>query len=225
MEQQFTLTLTNRWKSTALVGGSMALLLLAVAAVLGTVGRYSPAAAGVSGMGLLAGWVFWFVPKVVARQCAEEAVAVLDAEGLAVHYPATGATRRIAFASMVSYSVLRNEGLVVRPRQAPALDLHLNHKLQPQGLLPLLQFQQGFRGAVADYQQRHPGQGRIRELGFFARPLAAAVLGLFGVLVGWLGWRAVQPLATEGSWGGFLFVGLMFTVYALTWWHQRQQPA
>ncbi|WP_210521720.1 hypothetical protein [Hymenobacter terricola] len=71
-----------------------------------------------------------------------------------------------------------------------ALNLHLNYKLHPQGLRPLLEFQQHFQRAVADYQQGQQGQqGRpcqplILELGFFSRPIATVVLGLFAILVG-----------------------------------------
>lgn len=223
MNQQHSLTLTNPWKSTALVVGSLGLLGLAVAADFGVVGPYSPLAAGLGVAGLLFGWIFWFVPKMAPRYCAVAAEAVLDAEGLTVQYPTPAATRRIAFADMASYSVLRNEGLTVRPRQGDALKLHLNYKLHPQGLLPLLQFQQGFRAAVADYQRRNPTQPLIQELGFFRRPVATVVLGLSAALVGWLGWRALRPFASEGAWGGFLLTSLLFAVYALLWWHYRSQ--
>ena len=84
-------------------------------------------------------------------------------------------------------------------------------------LLPL-QLQEGFRQAVAGYRQGYPGQPPIRELGFLMRPGGTVVLGMLGALVGWLGWRAFRPLATEGAWGGFLLLG----AYALAWGQARR---
>ena len=222
MDQPFTLTLTDPWKSTALVVGSLLALLGLAAALLELVGPAWPAVAGLSCLGLLGGWVFWFIPKTAPRYCALPAMAVLDADGLTVHYPATETTRYLAFADLASFSVLRNEGLTVRPRQGPALRLHLNYKLHPEGLLPLLQLQEGFRRAVAGYRQRHPGLPPIRELGFLARPGGTVGLVVLAAFVGWLGWRACRPLATEGAWGGFLLLGLLFGAYALAWGQARR---
>ncbi len=123
MEKQFNLILTNRWKAAGVVVGSIVLLGLVAAVVIGTVGRYSPVVAGVSGVGLLVGWIFWFIPQAAHRFCAELAVAVLNEGGLTVHYQATGAVRHIGFADMASYSFAFNEDFTVRPRPQPASQL------------------------------------------------------------------------------------------------------
>jgi hypothetical protein len=224
VQHQFTLTLTNRWKATGLVVGGIALLGLVVAAVIGGLGRYSPAAAGLCSAGLLAGWVFWLMPWAAQRYCAETAEAVLDEKGLTVAYPATGIVQHLAYADMASYSFAYNEDCTVRPHHGPALHLHLNHKLHPQGLGPLLAFQQQFQRAVASHQLRHPEQLPIRELGFLLRPVGTVLLVLFGAFVSWLGWRAwQQPMGSESTWGGFLLLALLFAIYALAWAHERRK--
>lgn len=221
MQRQFTLTLTKRWKATGVVVGGLALLGLVVAAVASTVGRCAPVASLVGVIVLLFGWIFWLMPKAAQRFCAQLAVVTVDEEGLTVRYPATAAVRRIGFAAMASYSFAFGEDFTIRPQQGPALNLHLNHKLHPQGLEPLMEFDQYFQWAVADYQRRHPEQPPILRLGFFNHPLATVLLALFAYLLGWLGWRLTKPAASEGEWGAFLLALLGVTLYALLWHHHR----
>ena len=158
MKRQFNLILTNRWKATGLVVGGVGLLLLVAAAIIGTVERYSPAAAALLGIGLLVSWVFWFIPWAALKFCTELVTATVDEDGLTVHYPATGTTRQVRFVDMASYSFPFNEGFTVRANHGPALNLHLNHRLHPQGLELLGELTQYFVRVVASYQQRHPSQ-------------------------------------------------------------------
>ena len=224
MERQFDVILTNRWKATGLVVSGTGLLVLVAAATIGTVERYSPVAAALLGIGLLFGWIFWFIPRAAQEFCTELATAILDEEGLTVHYPAKGTTRQIRFVDMASYSFPFNEGFTIRPYHGPSLNLHLNHRLHPQGLKPLGEFTQNFVRAVAGYQKRNPNQPLIPEIGFFSRPIATGILVLFAALLGWEGWRTFQAVASKGEWGRLLFLGLLFSVYALAWRNHRKQP-
>ena len=223
MERQFKLILTNRWKATGLVVGGIGLLGLAAAAIVGTVERYSPVAAALLGIGLLFGWVFWFIPQAAQKFCIELATAMLDEEGLTVHYPATETSRQVRFVDMASYNFPFNEGFTIRLRHGSVLNLHLNHRLQPRGMKPSGELKQHFVRAVASYQQRHPSQPLILEIGFFSRPIATVVLVLFAAMLGWEGWQAFQAFASEGAWGRFLFLGLLFSIYALVWRNHRKQ--
>ena len=105
-----------------------------------------------------------------------------------------------------------------------ALNLNLNHRLHPQGLKPLGELTQYFIRAVVSYQQRHPSQPLIPEIGFFSRPIATVLLVLFAALLGWEGWRAFQISASEGTWVRFFFLGLLFSIYALVWRKHRKRP-
>ena len=225
MQRQFNLMLTNRWKATGLVVSGIGLLGLVVAATTSTVERYSPVAATLLIIGVLFGWVFWFIPRAAQKFCSEAATAILDEEGLTVHYPATGTTRQVRFVDMASYRFPFNGGFAIRPHHGPALNLHLNHRLHPQGLKPLAEFTQHFVRAVASYQQRHPSQPHIPETGFFSRPIATIGLVLFAASLGWQGWQVCQTFASEGKWARFLFTGLLFIVYTLAWRRHRKQPA
>ena len=224
MAKQFNLTLTNRWKAAGLVVGGIGLLGLVAAATIGTVERYSPVAAALFSIGLLFSWIFWFIPRAAQKFCTELAAAILDEEGLTVHYPAKGTTRKVRFVDMASYSFPFNEGFTIRPHHGPALYLHLNHRLHPQGLKPLGELTQNFVRAVAGYQHRNPNQPFIPEIGFFSRPLATGVLVLFAALLGWEGWRTFHAVASKGEWGRLLLLGLLFSVYALAWRNHRKQP-
>ena len=223
MKRQFNLVLTNRWRATGLVVGGIGLLGLVAAAVIGTVERYSPVAAVLLGIGLLFGWVFWFVPRAARNFCTELATAIIDEDGLTVHYPATGTTRQVRFVDMASYSFPFNAGFTIRPQRDPAFHLHLNYRLHPQGLKPLGELTQYFVRAVASYQQRHPSQPIIPEVGFFSRPIATVLLIPFAALLGWEGWLTFQTFTSEGTLGRFFFLGLLFAIYALVWWHNRKQ--
>ncbi|MDQ2794248.1 MAG: hypothetical protein M3Y12_09615 [Bacteroidota bacterium] len=125
---------------------------------------------------------------------------------------------------MVSYSFPFNEGFTRRLHHSPALKLHLNHRLHLQGLKPLNELTQHFVRAVASYQQRHPSQPIIPEIGFFSRPIATVVLVLFATLLGWEGWRACQAIASKDALGRFFFLGLLFLIYILVWRRHRKQP-
>lgn len=221
MKQRFCLVLTNRWKATGFVLATI-VASLAVLGVVGFVAVHYPLP-GIVGIGL---WfvAMWILPERLGKKVAYDlATATMDEEGLTICYDATGAVRRIEFANMVSYSTYYNTGLTVRQRQGRALSLHLNDKLHPQGRGKMWALVQAFENAVAVYQRQHPQQPQIPNLGFLERPAGAFWLAVFAAVVGWLGWRAGQPLASEGTWGGFLFGGLLFTIYALAWRHARKQ--
>ena len=224
MKRQFNLILTNRWKATGVVVGGIGVLGIVAAAIVSTVDRYPPMAAGLLGVGLFIGWVFWLIPQAAQKFCTELATAILDQEGLTVYYPATGTTRQVRFVDMASYSFPFNEGFTIRPHHGPSLNLRLNHRLHPQGLKPLGELTQHFLRAVASYQQRHPSQPLIPEIGFFSRPIAIVFLVLFAALLGWEGWRVFQTSASEGTWVRFFFLGLLFSIYALVWRQHRKRP-
>ena len=114
MKRQFNLILTNRWKATGLVVCSVGLLGLVAAATISTVERYSSVATALLCIGLLFGWVFWFIPQAAQKFCTESATAILDEDGLTVYYPATGTTRQVRFVDMASYSFPFNEGFTIR---------------------------------------------------------------------------------------------------------------
>jgi hypothetical protein len=222
MKQQFYLTLTNRWKAIGVMGGCIALLGIMAAAVMNTMGRYSPVAAAAIDVVLLFGWVLWVMPQAAQRFCAESAVAILNEKGLKVQYMATGTVRRVDFVDMASYS-LGFSNFTIRTQAGPTLNMHLNSRLHPEGLSPMMEFEQCFHRAVASYQRRNPQQPPIQELGFFSRPMSTVILTLLAALAGWEGWRTFRASNSEGAWGKFLFIGLLFAIYALVWHHHRKQ--
>ncbi|MCI1189163.1 hypothetical protein MON38_17200 [Hymenobacter sp. DH14] len=221
MEKQFHLTLTNRWKATGLA------LAFVAATVLLLVGSATLLAhwfwLGVPmGLAVMAGLVF--LPEIIMRKLATDfAVVTIDEAGLTVQYGERETSRRINFADIATYYTDLGDDFNVRLHHGPKLVLHLNHKIHPQGWMPLLAMQRHFEMAVAEYQRQRPENLPIRKLGFFNRPLATVWLVVFAVLVGWLGWRAWQPFASEGAWGGFLLTGLLFTIYTLMWQHERRK--
>ncbi|MBF9140997.1 hypothetical protein [Hymenobacter properus] len=221
MEQRFPLVLTNRWKATSFV-------LATIVVALATMGLIGFAAAlypllGIVGLGLwFAG--LWVLPERLGKKVAYSlATATLDETGLTVCYETTGTVQHLAFADMVSYSTYFNSGLTIRPRRGRTLCLHLNSRLHPQGMGKMWALINAFESIVAAYQRQHPQQPQIANLGFLERPAGAFWLVVFATFVGWLGWRAGQPLASEGTWGGFLFASLLLTIYALAWRHARMQ--
>ena len=167
---------------------------------------------------------FVSLPEIIMRKLAAySTVVTIDEAGLTVQYEGTEASRRINFADMAAYYTDLNDNFNVQPHHGPKLTLHLNPKIHPQGWAPLLALQRHFEVAVTEYQRQHPENLPIRKLGFFNRPLATVWLTVFAVFVGWLGWRAGLPFASEATWGGFLLAGLLFTIYALMWLHERRK--
>jgi hypothetical protein len=223
MPQQFDLILTNRWKSAVLVlaiaGTSIPLMVGALEVFF----NYNHLL-GVFAI-LLWGAAVVFLPERIAKRVSSQATTVIiDDSGITVQDGVTGAGRRIDFADMTSYSTGVNYDFTIRPRAGKYLQLHLNTKLHPQGLGPLLDMQQHFNWAVVDYQRQYPSQPVIPDLGFFGRWAAVFWLCFLAFLMVWLGWRAFQPLADEGIWGGFLLSILGFALYTLLWWHHRTEP-
>lgn len=219
MERQFNLTLTNRWKATGFVLATIIVFFVLVLLAAWVLAHYL--ILGFVGMALALGGLIFMQEYVGRRVAFETAVATIDETGLTVCHNATGAVRHIRFADMASYST--DDDFIVRPHVGDRLVLHHNFKMHPQGMEAKWAFRQHFQWAVADYQQRHPDQPPIRNLGFFSRPAATFWLAVFAAFVSWLGWRAWQPFAGEGAWGGFLLAGLLFVIYALTWLHYRKQ--
>lgn len=224
MPQQFDLILTNRWKSAVLI---LAIVVVSLPLMVGAIAVFSNYNRMIGLLAiLLAGATFVFLPERLAKRFSSQAaVAIIDDTGLIVQHESTDAVRRINFADMASYSTGINFDFTICPREGKRLKLHLNHKLHPQGLGPMLDMQQHFNWAVADYQRQHPDQPPIPNLGFFDRRGAVVLLVLFAGSIVWLGWRAFQPFASEGVWGGFLFGGLLFTIYALVWQHHRSKTS
>lgn len=222
MEKQFDLILTNRWKATLLVVVVLVLFLVGLA---GAAALFKLAHWLGIGMALLllAGLVF--LPEIVARKfSAEYAVARFDDAGLTVEFGTPGSVRRIEFADMSSYHFDLNNDVHVQPSHGPALVIHLNPKIHPQGLGPLWNFRQHLDWAVADYQRRQPATQLISKRGFFVRPVATRWLLLGGALLAWqVGHIAYLPTASEGQWGMLVLTGLLWTGYALTWRHHRQE--
>lgn len=224
MEKQFNLTLTNRWKATGLALAFVAVtMLLLVGAATLLAHWFWPGV--LMGLAVIAGLVF--LPEKIMRKLATDlAVVTIDEAGLTVQYAETAAPRRINFADVAAYYTDLNDDFNVRLHHGPKLTLHLNFKIHPQGWLPLLDMQRHFEAAVAEYHRQHPENLPIRKLSFFHRPLATVWLLAFAAFLSWLGWRAWQPFASEGAWGGFLLAGLLFTIYALMWQHERRkQPS
>jgi hypothetical protein len=174
------------------------------------------------GLAVMAGLVF--LPEIIMRRFATDlAVVTIDETSMTVQYGETAVPRRIQFADIATYYTDLNDDFNVQPRHGPKFTLHLNFKIHSQGWLPLQAMQRHFEAAVAEYQRQHPEHPPIRKLGFFNRSLATVWLVAFAALVSWLGWRAWQPFASEGRWGGFLLTGLLFTIYALVWQHERRK--
>ena len=222
MEKQFDLILTNRWKATLLIVGVLVLFLLGLAGAAALFDRAHWLGIGMALL-LLAGLVF--LPEIVARKFStEHAVARFDDEGLTVDFGPHRPARRIEFADMASYHFDLNNDVHVQPRHGPALVLHLNPKIHPQGLGPLWELRQHLAWAVADYQRRQPAAQPIRRRGFFVRPAGTRGLLLGGVLLAWQAWQIRHlPTASEGQWGMLVLTGLLWTGYALTWRHHRQE--
>ena len=177
---------------------------------------------------------FVLLPERMAKYfSAEHATVAFDATGITVSYAANGKVRRLDFAEIVSYYSGLEFDFIITPRRGSPLMFHLNSKLHPQGMGPLVALRQHFDWAAKHYNQaqlsatpatmpENPAAVPIRKLGFATQPSAAFWLVALAGLTVWMGWRALQTNASEGTWGGFLFVGLGLITYGAYWWHERQ---
>ena len=242
MEKQLNLILTNRWKATVLIVGIVVVTLLMLVGIITVFERSKLLGSllGVIGVG-----AFALLPERVAKHfSAEHAIVAFDATGITVSYAASGDVRRLEFADVASYYAGLEFDFTIRPRRGEALVFHLNSKLHPRGMGPLVALQQHFDWAASRYNQtqlmappgempyhiKHsgvvlplekPAAAPIRKLGFVSQPAGAFWFVVLAGLTVWLGQRALQPNASEGAWGGFIFTGLVLGFYASIWWHER----
>lgn len=222
MQKQFNLILTNYWKSTLSAVASIGFFMLGLASDVLLINYFH-----LPGIGLvlfvlvLLGTVF--LSEILARKFSvDSALVTIDDAGLSVQRGAASPPRRIAFADIDSYYFDLINDFHVQPRHGQKLKLHLNQRIHPQGLGPFMEMRQHFEYTVAKYQAL-PGVPPIRRLTFFSRPVGTFWLVACAGLVAWLGWRAGQPQASEGDWGGFVLTGMGLVVYALLWHRARRK--
>ena len=243
MEKQLDLTLTNRWKATVLV---LIIIGLTLPLLLGILTVFAHSKLWGSLLGVVGLAAFVLLPERMARYfSAEHATVAFDATGITVSYAANGKVRRLDFAEIVSYYSGLEFDFTINPRRGSPLMFHLNSKLHPQGMGPLVALRQHFDWAANHYNRaqlratpatmpqlagalpaafgpENPAAVPIRRLGFATQPAAAFWLVALAGLTVWMGCRALQTNASEGTWGGFLFVGLGLIIYGAYWWHKRQ---
>ena len=180
-------------------------------------------ALGIGGTVLLFIGLFTLPERVANRFTQESAVIVLDDVGLTVRSRVVNGEYRVNFANLASYSISGGSQITLRPRTGRPLRLHLNYKLQPQGIGAMCELQHHFERAVVEFQRQHPERPPIRNLSFLDQRRAAILLVFLAALLLWRGWwLMVQPIISEGQLGGLIVGGLLFTLYALVWWHHRR---